>query len=426
MDWHLLEVFFRLRKILSINRRIRGGILNSTILESKVLEQKTLETKTKRIYFIDNLKIFLIILVIVHHVGQAYGPTGGFWPYKSSLNESMAWLGSFFPVNASFFMGLFFMISGYFVPYSYDKKGGNPFLNDKLIRFGRPLLFGFLIIQPLQLYFYYSLYSGNMSISFLKYFQRIYLCIGGRPDWFKGVIGWPEMNLGHLWFVQHLLVYSIIYYLFRTIIPKVKVKEGSKSQMYAALAIITLLIASISAIVRIWYPIDMWIGIFGFIQSEVAHLPQYMLLFMTGIIAYRKRWFMRFEKKVGYTVLSLGLFMAMLVYCRSIMPAEVRKALYSNWAFYETFMAVFLCWGLIVLFREKFYKISPIKKFLSDNAYAAYIFHMPIVLAIQYSLDRVSVFGAFGKFTIVSLLSIIITFIASHYIRKIPFMKRIA
>jgi glucans biosynthesis protein C len=369
-----------LRVILFINRRIRGGILNSRILEAEVLEQKTLERKTNRIYFIDNIKIFLIMLVIVHHVGQAYGPTGGFWLYKSSLNESMAWLGSFFSVNASFFTGLFFMISGYFVPYSYDRKGGNSFLNDKIIRFGRPLLFGFLIIQPLQMYFYYSLYSENMSINFSQYFLRIYLGIGGRPDWFKEIIGWPEMNLGHLWFVQHLLVYSLIYYLFRSILPKVKLKEGSKSQMYAALAIITLLISSISVIVRRWYPIDMWIGIFGFIQSEVAHLPQYVLLFITGIIAYRKRWFVRFEKKVGYTVLSLGLFMAGLVYCRSIMPDEVRKALYSNWAFYETFMTVFLCWGLVVLFREVFNKTSPIKKFLSDNAYAAYIFHMPIVL----------------------------------------------
>ncbi len=32
---------------------------------------------TPRFYFLDNLRVALIILVIAHHVGQAYGPTGG-------------------------------------------------------------------------------------------------------------------------------------------------------------------------------------------------------------------------------------------------------------------------------------------------------------------------------------------------------------
>lgn len=29
-----------------------------------------------RLYFIDNLKIALIMLVVAHHAGQAYGPGG--------------------------------------------------------------------------------------------------------------------------------------------------------------------------------------------------------------------------------------------------------------------------------------------------------------------------------------------------------------
>ena len=34
---------------------------------------------TKRLYYLDNLRVAVIILVIAHHVGQAYGPTGGWW-----------------------------------------------------------------------------------------------------------------------------------------------------------------------------------------------------------------------------------------------------------------------------------------------------------------------------------------------------------
>ena len=39
---------------------------------------------TKRLYFTDNLRVALTIVVIAHHVGQAYGPTGGWWPVQET------------------------------------------------------------------------------------------------------------------------------------------------------------------------------------------------------------------------------------------------------------------------------------------------------------------------------------------------------
>jgi peptidoglycan/LPS O-acetylase OafA/YrhL len=41
---------------------------------------------THHLYFLDNLRVALIVLVIAHHVGQAYGPTGGSWPIQVPLN----------------------------------------------------------------------------------------------------------------------------------------------------------------------------------------------------------------------------------------------------------------------------------------------------------------------------------------------------
>ncbi|MED4015205.1 hypothetical protein ACWE42_13695 [Sutcliffiella cohnii] len=36
-----------------------------------------MKQKVDHLYFIDNLKIGLIMLVVVHHAGQAYGPGDG-------------------------------------------------------------------------------------------------------------------------------------------------------------------------------------------------------------------------------------------------------------------------------------------------------------------------------------------------------------
>ena len=72
-----------------------------------------------RYYYLDNLKVALTVLVIFHHGGIAYGDGGG-WAYTpSNPAEFMPWIWHFFSTNAAFFMGLFFMISGYFVPRSY-------------------------------------------------------------------------------------------------------------------------------------------------------------------------------------------------------------------------------------------------------------------------------------------------------------------
>ena len=101
-----------------------------------------------RLFFADKLKTALTMLVIAHHAGQPYGPTGGSWPVSNAVQSPL--LGPFFAVNAAFFMGLFFLLSGYFVPGSYRKKGGGAFFKGRLIRLGIPtVIFAFFYFRAL-------------------------------------------------------------------------------------------------------------------------------------------------------------------------------------------------------------------------------------------------------------------------------------
>ena len=170
-----------------------------------------------RLYYLDNLKILLIFLVILHHTGQGYGPSGGWWFYMTSQPDKLEWMGRFFAVNASFFMGLFFMISGYFFTSSYDKKGFTKYTGDKLIRYGIPLVFVYWFMMPFIFYFNYELYTSNPSLPFFTFFTKIYLGIGQQPEWLSQILIWPERKygFGHLWFVENLLFYALIYALLR-------------------------------------------------------------------------------------------------------------------------------------------------------------------------------------------------------------------
>ena len=244
-----------------------------------------------RLWSLDRLKVALTFLVIAHHVGQAYGATGGFWYFENP--ERWPHLGFLFWVDSSFFMGLFFFISAYFVPGSYERKGGAAFLKDRVLRFGVPLAIFLLLVNPVMMFVSYVNYRGG-TLPFAAYYTRIYFGMAPKPAGFIGPL-WPEINFGHLWFVEHLLVYAVIYALWRLAWRRpanpgpVQSLGGAPGDLaifgYAvALTLVTLL-------VRTWYPIDKWVGILGFIMAEPAHLPQYLSLFVLGTVAMRRGWF---------------------------------------------------------------------------------------------------------------------------------------
>ena len=162
----------------------------------------------RRLYFLDNLRIALTILVIAHHVGQAYGPTGGSWPIQESARAAI--LGPFFTVNRSFFMSLFFLISGYLMVMSYDRGRPGSFLRGRLLRLGVPLVVFFTLVIPLQQYLCHCHIGDLKGVGFWQYYTWHYFGAGEPPAGWQGPPR-PEMNFGHLWYVEHLLVFSLCY-----------------------------------------------------------------------------------------------------------------------------------------------------------------------------------------------------------------------
>ena len=198
-------------------------------------------------------------------------------------------------------------------------------------------------------------------------------------------------------------------------------KQESRPFTALHLCILFLIIAVASLIVRLWYPIDYWIGVFGFFQVEVAHWPQYLVLLTVGVIAYRKNWLNTLTAKTGYIALAIAVLMVAIVYIGILNHLLV---LWYVWAIYGSLLAVSMIWGLLTLFREKANRTTPFLKTLARSSYAAYIIHMPIVLAIQYTLDSVVIGGVAGKFITVSVLSLVLTYTFCALLVKVkPFSK---
>jgi surface polysaccharide O-acyltransferase-like enzyme len=101
-----------------------------------------------------------------------------------------------------------------------------------------------------------------------------------------------------------------------------------------------------------------------------------------------------------------------------------RQAAFFLWEYREALLCVGVCIGLLALFKTFFNRTGRLMQILADNAFGAYIFHVSVVVALQYAFDPVRA-GAFTLFVIVSILSIPGSFLISILLRFIPGMKRI-
>lgn len=340
------------------------------------------------LYFLDNLRVALIVLVIAHHVGQAYGPTGGWWPIMEIARSPV--LGPFFTVNRSFFMSLFFMIAGYFTVMSVDRHGPRTFIRERFLRLGIPVFaFGLLMI-PMQVFAFSS------------------------PAW--------PIEVGHLWFLELLLIFSIAYALWQ-MVSKLDDKPKRQAALpgYMRIVVFAFLLAIVSAVVRIWFPIDRWVYLFGFIKIAFADVPRDLSFFIIGLVAYRQNWILRFPRKNGLVWLLLGTILAIVWYIYALAGRNVLRfsdiqmgIIYPIW---ESLLCCGMCIGLTVLFREYFNSQGNLGNTLAKSQFAAYIFHVPVVLLFQFLVLGLDL-SPFTKFALVVFLSVPTTFLFSNWARK--------
>jgi len=372
--------------------------------------------------FVDRLRIALVSLVVVHHVGQAYGPTGGFWYFTSAERASI--IGPLFAIDRSFFMSLFFMLSGYFLPGSFERNGARTFLRDRLVRFGIPLLAFLLLINSFQAFAYYLYFRPYPAVGFWDYWWHTYLGFGPKPADWSGP-SWPERNFGHLWYVEHLLLFSIVYAAWRKLRPYRPAASDAGGQVpdTGQILAFALLLVLASAIVRIWYPIDRWVAFLGFIQVAFADVPRDLSFFLIGIAAYRNNWLFTFPREAGRRWLWVGIGLAVLYYALRLLglfPFRV-PLVYPVW---ETLLCLGMCIGLTATFRDLWAGPSHWAERLCSCTYGVYLFHVPIVVGLQFAFASVAV-GPFAKFLIVSVLAIPLTFLLTDTLRRVPVMRRV-
>ena len=226
-----------------------------------------------------------------------------------------------------------------------------------------------------------------------------------------------------MWFVQHLILFCAGYAAFQALrarrgLPAIRPAGPPRAPAILAFA---LCLAVVSAVVREWFPIDHWDYLLGFFRVAFADVPRDLSFFVIGTLIYHRDWLFRFSSSAGYRWLAAGLVLAALRYAydlglSAVVPLDdtLYDVLYPIW---ESVLCCAMCIGLTVLFREKLNAQGRLARAMAESQYAAYIFHLGFVLALQYAVAGLDL-GPLAKFVLVLVAGVPLIFSFSYWVRK--------
>ena len=370
-----------------------------------------------RLAFIDNLRIFLVVLVILHHLAVTYGGEGSWHYYEGQADTITATvLTLFVAINQAFFMGFYFLIAAYFVPRSLERRGCKQFLKERFLRLGVPLAFQLLVIGPLLSY--------GVGITVWGFEGSFWTYIG---DYWRQ---YRAPDTGPLWFLEALLIFSTVYALWWGVArPRAhSVRREGAAPGNRAIAVFALAVGLITFVVRIWLPVGWY---FAPLNLQFPHFPQYISLFILGTIAYRRGWLAAISGDAvrgrlwgRFAILLIALAPVLFVMGGALEGTTdaFRGGLHWQslaYALWEQFLCVGLVISLLVWFRTRHDHQGRVTREMSTSAYAVYIFHATILVFIAVGLRNIDMYPLL-KFALASLLCIPLCFLVGGLVRRLP------
>ena len=318
-----------------------------------------------RIYFLDNLRTFMIFLVVLYHAGGVYESSGiwaSFWLVDDPSTNNLA--GILNIIIDILVMPTIFFISGFFTPLSLINKSGVDFVKSKFERLIIPWIIAVLTLIPL--YKIIFLYSRNLpQESWTTYFH-----------WTNGI--WSQ---NWLWFLPVLFLFNILYFLFsktNIIMPNITLKK-------AVLAI--FLIGFAYSFCMSIFKLSGWTKTI-FIDFQNERLLIYFMMFLLGSVCYKLKIFdSDVTSKKLYIIINCTAWIPLNLYILVLINFFLRP---GHFIFSE-FIDIILLWLgfhlsllcllylMVTTFRYYLNKQGKILKALNENSYNVYIIHVIVI-----------------------------------------------
>lgn len=364
-----------------------------------------------RLFYIDNLRIFLISLVVLLHLNITYGAPGDWYYNESDAGmPEIIFQTMFNMTNQAFFMGMFFFISAYFTAASLRRKTTGKFIKDRLIRLGLPLVVFYFFLNPLTNFIHYY-FIKQQDVTFVGF-------LTDSNSW----------GFGPMWFVETLLIFTFFYLLVRQLKWKIKISfPGTK-----AIVLWAILIGLGQYIIRIWLPVGWSLPHTGL---QFPFFLQYIFMLIFGVVAYNNNWLdaITFKAAKRWFIFAQLMIWAVLPVLLYMGGKEDGGASFVgggtwqsfSWAIWEQLVCMAMIIGLVGLARKYFNKQGSCARKLSDSAYGVYIIHTPVIVGISALFVNWQNINQLFKFMALAPVALLACFILAFIIKQIPGVKKV-
>ena len=368
--------------------------------------------------YLDNLRVCLTMLVIMHHCAIAFGAAGDWVFTIDPRGESLSVLimTCFTGINQAFFMSLFFGIAGYFTPAAFDRSGAGGFLRSRLARLGLPMVVYFFVIDP-TVHWMALRFEGVTGTSYA---------------FFMGTYGHRFFGLGVTWFLLALLVFAFGYAMVRRA-REAPIPPQRPRPFPSHLAIFSFIFAMglIAFFVRIGFPAG---EVLPYVNLNLGEFPLYVAAWIVGIKSWRYGWLemIDFGRMRVWVIAALVaiIFLPLAVFFGVDGPEGLQaffggfnalSFLYSLW---QAVVFVGISLGLLYLFRTHLAGTGPLPRGLAHNAYAAYIIHPLFVVPLT---ELVAQFPTIPlvNFLLLFPLAISASFLGGGLLRRLPLFRQV-
>jgi len=362
---------------------------------------------------IDALRAAVTLLVVFHHTALTYGAIGG-WYYREiapSDSPGSLLLILFCTANQAWFMGLFFLLAGYYTPPAYQRHGTAGFVRERLLRLGIPLVFYFLILHPITV----ALAMTANGRSFVGVFTYV---------WSHGLF-----DPGPLWFAEALLIFVALWLLWRLAFRNSPVPRVVPFPSDAVLLVAALVTGIAAFLLRLVWPVGVNVG---FLQ--LAYFASYIVLFVAGCAGAEQKWLEQIPEsrkrrwlRIAWAAFLVFPIVALLGSKVSWLhgPAEGGLNLQAlTYALWEPFVAWGFILGLLTFFQRKLVELSGIWPSLARRAFLIYIIHPPVLVGVAVAWHEVAA-PALVKFLITGSLACALCYLIAGRALRIPGVARI-
>jgi len=361
-------------------------ILSCALVQKNIQTQIPLGKAGERLHYIDNLRSGIVILVVLQHIAL--------------LNNTLY---LFMMLNQAYFMGLLFLLSGYFIPGSLEHKGATKFLKDRILRLGIPTLLYVFVLNPIASWAYQMMRASADTAAI-------------------------RFALGPMWFVVMLFVFDMGYVLWYLINKRWNMRPLRKTHSVLTLskiALYTLGLAAVSYLFRMYVPYGIPVVQF----PSLAYLPQYLSFFLIGVIAYRRDWLHTIPSSFGQIGFVLAILVSIVLLPISLTGKDGSFIGHGSWksavfALWDSIFAVGISLALITFFRRFWNKGQEFSRFLSEHSFTVYVIHVPIIAMIILSILSLQLHPLL-KFGVATVVGLPLCFAVSWLIRKIPYVSKV-